>query len=146
VARTCTCFCDVLGLPIPVPIGCGHFVVVEGLTLLTRNKSDTLVPPGYNSTTPRAQRRLPLLRIADLSRCHHGRCCLRHGAADAGRQAPWRKVGLEQRPSGSVRGHLATHLNWILRMAQLLRGAHKCADEIDILGAIAAHGEREYRR
>ena len=58
-------------------------------------------------------------------------------------QAPWRKVGLEQRPSGSVRGHLATHLNWILRMAQLSRGAHKCADPIDILGAIAAHRVRE---
>jgi hypothetical protein len=61
-------------------------------------------------------------------------------------QAPWRKVrkvGLEQRPSGSVRGHLAIHLNWILRMAQLLRDADKCADPIDILGAIAALGERE---
>lgn len=33
----------------------------------------------------------------------------------------------------------------ILRMAQLSRGAHKCADEIDVLGAIAARGERECR-
>jgi hypothetical protein len=32
-----------------------------------------------------------------------------------------------------------------LRMAQLSRGAHKCADEIDVLGALAVHGERECR-
>jgi hypothetical protein len=32
-----------------------------------------------------------------------------------------------------------------LRMAQLSRGAHKCVDKIDALGAVAAHGERECR-
>jgi hypothetical protein len=58
-------------------------------------------------------------------------------------QAPWRKIGLERRSSGSMRDHLATHLNWIFPMAQLLRDADKCADPIDILGAIAALGERE---
>ena len=35
-------------------------------------------------------------------------------------------------------GHLAgSILNWILRMPQLSRGAHKCADEIDVLGALS---------
>ena len=57
--------------------------------------------------------------------------------------------GRQGRSSSTVeesrRGHLATDLNWILRMAQLLRGAHKSADEIDILGAIVAHGERKHQ-